>query len=533
LLVGSSAYAFGVILAIFLICLFVGASLAPFVHRRAGDAALAVTLGLTAVALVLTLPIWEHLPAFFQGIGGQVSSFRGRELVRGAAAFTALFVPTTLMGLSFPLLLQWASGQQRSGVLVGKLTAINTLGAVAGSLATGYLVLPALGSQRSLVVVSAAFALSAVLAAWALGTPVSVRGRGARVAAFVLAGLAVVLGVRSPRWDLAKLTSGYNVYFDYGRGAEEILFVAEDTHGGVTTVTAKDGVHTLLTNGKFQGNDGAEISAQRFFAHYPAMFVRSYERALIIGLGTGTTLGTLAGYPFEHIEVAEISPSIVEASRRYFAKSGGAALDDPRVRLFHADGRNHLLVSDRSYDLIGIELTSVWFAGAASLYSREFYRLVKSRLSPNGVLQQWVQLHHISARDFATVVHTLRLEFTHVALFFGGGQGILVASNAPLEVSAAHLDALEATFGSTRPDRPLKSLVGDVIASEEGLDAFLSEAASGAGVASSDLVSTDDNLYLEYSTPRGNVLGWDSREQLVRQINAHRDVAAIQRMVGP
>jgi len=130
-------------------------------------------------------------------------------------------------------------------------------------------------------------------------------------------------------------------------------------------------------------------------------------------------------------------------------------------------------------------------------------------------------------------VHTLRLEFAHVALFFGGGQGILVAANAPVEVSAAHLDALEATFGSTRPDRPLKSLVGDVIASGEGLDAFVNEAASGAGVGSSELVSTDDNLYLEYSTPRGNVLGWDSREQLVRQINAHRDVAAIQRMVGP
>ncbi len=533
LLVGSSAYAFGVILAIFLTCLFVGASLAPLAERFARDAALALSLGLSAIALTASLPIWEHLPTFFHGVGGEVTTFRGRETVRGTAAFAALSLPTTAMGLTFPLLLQWASRQRGTGSLVGRLTAINTIGAVLGSLATGYLVLPSLGSQRSILAVSAAFAVVALAAAATIGRG---GGRVSVVVRVVAAGLAVasvVVGVRAPRWDLAKLTSGYNVYFDYGRGPEDILFVAEDTHGGVTTVTEKGGVHTLLTNGKFQGNDGAEISAQRFFAHYPAMFVHKFDRALVIGLGTGTTLGTLRAYPFEHLEVAEISPSIVEASRRYFGPSGGDALDDPRVTLFHADGRNHLLVSDRRYDLIGIELTSVWFAGASSLYSHEFYRLVRSRLEPDGVLQQWVQLHHISARDFATVVHTLRLEFAHVALFYGGGQGILVSSNAPLVASAARLDALERGLGPMRPDRPLKSLAGDVIATGDGLDAFLGEAAQDAGVGVADLVSTDDNLYLEYATPRGNVLGWSSREELVSRIGAHRDVGAIARMVGP
>lgn len=530
LLVGSSAYAFGVILAIFLVCLFVGASLAPAFERVAKDGALALSLGLSALALTASLPVWEHLPAFFHGVGAEVTTFHGREIVRGTAAFAALAAPTTAMGLTFPLLLQWASRRRGTGSLVGRLTAINTLGAVGGSLVTGYLVLPALGSQRSIVAVAIVFATVGVSSAGTMGRRAHVALRALSVA---LALGAIAIGVRAPRWDLAQLTSGYNVYFDYGRGPEDILFVAEDTHGGVTTVTAKAGVHTLLTNGKFQGNDGAEISAQRFFAHYPAMFVKRFDRALVVGLGTGTTLGTLAAYPFEHIEVAEISPSIVEASRRYFGPSGGDALADPRVALFHADGRNHLLVSDRRYDLVGIELTSVWFAGASSLYSREFYQLVRSRLTPGGVLQQWVQLHHISARDFATVVHTLRLEFAHVALFYGGGQGILVSSNEPLVASAQKLDALEKTLGPMRPDRPLSSLAGDVLATGEGLDAFLVAAAAEVGADVNDFVSTDDNLYLEYATPRGNVLGWSSREDLVSRIRAHRDVGAIAAMVVP
>src|SRR6185503_775029 len=89
------------------------------------------------------------------------------------------------------------------------------------------------------------------------------------------------------------------------------------------------------------------------------------------------------------------------------------------------------------------ELTSVWFAGASSLYSHEFYALAKARLAPGGVLQQWVQLHHIRRRELAAIVRTLRTSFAHAALFVGGKQGILVASDAPLEASTAHLAALE------------------------------------------------------------------------------------------
>jgi spermidine synthase len=122
--------------------------------------------------------------------------------------------------------------------------------------------------------------------------------------------LAVLL---LPRWDLAALTSGANVYFEGHKVDARLLSIREDVQGGVTTVTEAEGVKTLYTNGKFQGNTGWEMNAQRLFAHYPSLFVERFDAALVIGLGTATTLGTLTAYPWRSIDVAEISPAIVEA----------------------------------------------------------------------------------------------------------------------------------------------------------------------------------------------------------------------------
>ncbi|HTU59242.1 MAG TPA: fused MFS/spermidine synthase, partial [Polyangiales bacterium] len=329
---------------------------------------------------------------------------------------------------------------------------------------------------------------------------------------------------------------GANVYFEGQPKSQELVSLEEDTHGGVTSVALDNGVHTLFTNGKFQGNTGWEMNAQRFFAHYPAIFVQDFKSALVIGLGTGTTLGTLATYPWQHIEVVEISPAIVRAARKYFQGPNRGALEDPRVELVHADGRNHLLVSDAEHDLISMELSSIWFAGAASLYSDEFYRLVRARLRPNGVFQQWVQLHHVYPETFATVVNTLRRNFAHVALFYGGGQGILVASQAPLQTQLSRLLRLEAdpNLREVLPfGRALEGLLDDVLVVDAGLDAFLAEQANKAGRPVDKLISTDENLYLEYATPRGNVLPWSAREALVEDIRRFHDEAAVAAMLSP
>jgi spermidine synthase len=529
LLIGNSAYAFGLILAVFLCCLFAGAAWAAGFAKRRGDTALAAGLLVTAAALCGTLPLWDELPRLFAALGSSVTSFGGREAVRALAAFAILCLPATMMGLTFPLLLQRVARTSAPSRWVGRLTAVNTVGAVVGALGTGYGLLPWLGSQRSLEAVVVLFALASAAAAL-------LTGPDARRRLFVLAAGVSLLTPLEHRWNLARLTGGSNVYFEKWSEPEAIPFLREDVHGGVTSVSRSRGVLTLLTNGKFQGNTGWEMSAQRFFAHYPSLFVSHFERALVIGLGTGTTLGTLAAYPWKKLDVVEISPSIVEAARRYFQAGNLGAIDDPRVTIHHGDGRNYALVDDGHYDLIGMELSSIWFAGASNLYSREFYRLIRARLAPGGIFQQWVQLHHVYRRDFATVIGTLRSEFPHVALFYGGGQGILVASEEPFQASLARLEALEARpeLGRVLPDRRhLRELRGDILAFDAGLDAFLDDSAKLASLDRSALVSTDQSLYLEYATPRGNVLPWATREELVRELRRYRDQAAIDALLAP
>lgn len=529
LIIGNSAYAFGLILAAFLSCLFLGASRASWAQRRFGDASLPLGLAASGLGLAVSLPLWDKLPYFFDNTGEVLTSFAAREATRGVAAFLMLLVPTTLMGLTFPLLLQRVARYSHVGRWVGRLTAVNTLGAVLGALLTGYVVLPWLGSQRALLAIALCFAVAALLVlGWA-----SARSRQLALAG---AGATLLLALISPRWDLALLTSGTNVYFDGYHAPDKILMMREDVHGGVTTVTDTAGVRTLLTNGKFQGNTGWEMHAQRFFAHYPSLFVKNYHDLLVIGLGTGTTLGTLAGYPWRKIDVAEISPSILFAAKTYFTGPNLGAIDDPRVTIHHADGRNFVLVQEQKYDLISMELTSVWFAGAASLYSREFYQLIHERMKPGAIFQQWVQLHHVRPRDFATILNTLRRQFAHVTLFYGGGQGILVASDAPLVASRARVQALEQTpqVAATIPRaRPLLELVDDVLLSDAGLDRFLAKEALAAGEPVERLLSTDGNLYLEYATPHGNVLPWSTRDDLVADLRRFHDPEAVAAMIGP
>jgi spermidine synthase len=289
-------------------------------------------------------------------------------------------------------------------------------------------------------------------------------------------------------------------------------------------------VLTLYTNGKFQGDNGAEMPAQRRFAHFPSMFVKNEERVLVIGLGTGTTLGTISAYPWKHIEVAEISPSIVEASRQYFSGPARNSLTDPRVILALEDGRNHLLVSPNRYDLVTMELTSVWFAGASNLYSHEFYELVRARLAKDGIFQQWVQLHHIRRRELAAIVRTLRGVFPHIALFVGGAQGILVASMDPLHASRARLEKLSAepAILETMGNPSMFTLFDELVASEADLDRFISE------TPDKPFVSTDDNLFLEYATPKGNVLDYhQSLRETIDLLMTYKTKDALARHVGP
>jgi spermidine synthase len=159
--------------------------------------------------------------------------------------------------------------------------------------------------------------------------------------------------------------------------------------------------------------------------------------------------------------------------------------------LFLEDGRNVLLSNrQRTYDLITIEITSVWFAGATNLYSQEFYELARKRLKPDGVLQQWIQLHHIGPNEVACALATARAVFPYVGLWLYGNQGMMVASARPLILNEARRPELARRFRSA----PLADeLYRSVLISPSGLTRLMNDF--------HPMIDTDHNRWLEYSTP--------------------------------
>jgi spermidine synthase len=523
LVIGTSVYAFGLMLAIFLVCLSMGAPLATRLAGRFGAGAAAVGFAAAGIALLASLLIWDRLPGLFVALGPVVRSWTARELTRGLAATLALAVPVVAMGTTFPLVLR-AARAASVGADVGRLTVANTLGSITGSIVAGFVLLPSVGSQRGLIGIALAYLGFAWLARRHAPTTGPAATARRRVTQLVVAG--VVLAVILPRWNLARLTSGANVYFDEGVVPQGVVeSVREDVHGGVTTVVrGADGTRTLLTNGKFQGNDSREITDNRGFAHTPVVFAKNRDQAMVIGLGTGTSAGTMAAYDFKRIDIVELSPAIVDAARNVFADVNHHVLDDPRVHVILEDGRNVLLTRKDKLDVVSIELTSVWFAGAGNLYNKEFYALVAKRLAPGGVLQQWVQLHHTNRRIVASTIATLRTVFPYVLVAVSGHQGTLLASMSPFVVSRDQLVGLE-NVGYVRAileGAHLVDYVKRIVIDEQGIDKFLEETADLYGLELAELVSTDDNMFLEYATPKTNVPSADDIPDTLRYLGAFR-----------
>ncbi len=324
------------------------------------------------------------------------------------------------------------------------------------------------------------------------------------------AAVLALSGTRRPR-DPLRLASGEHVYFGphYVGPTSRLLFLHEDAAGGITSVVEEPPrqpgerpTRTLLTNGKFQGNDAGEVPAQIGFALTPILHAPRLEDALVIGLGTGTSAHVVEAAGFHRVDIAEIAPGIVEAATRCFGHINGHVLSRPSTRLLLEDGRNVLLLRERRYDLISMELSSVWFAGSTNLFSREFYELAATRLKEGGVFQQWIQLHHIGIGELRSAMATIRAAFPEVSLWVVGGQGIFVASSGPQVIRGVALGALE-TLGPRLgwPPDGLAERYRLLLASR-----LLSPADVTRAVATlHEPLNTDANRLFEYTTPRYNL----------------------------
>ncbi len=528
--IGSSVYAFSAMLTMVLLGLFIGAFRVD--QLPSSRISYSRIFQFSALLLVIQLRLWDYGQAFFLiKLPPVLSNFFGAEAFKLALAALLIVPSAAMLGSIYPCLLR-SPVLERPGCsyLVGYVNTWNALGCLVGAVSGVFVLIPVLGAEWSLkLIVFAALALGFIFA-WRENPSAKALLRTGLGIAVVLAYALLI------KWDHRLIASGLNVFFGQPSSSapasppgpqtqeesEKLVFFREDVQGGMTSVVeiSKRGTGTdkiLLTNGKYEGTDNLtnQGRAQIGFAAIPSLYTRQFERALLIGLGTGHSALALDRMGYRDVDIAEFAPGIIAASRQQFSQLTEGVLDFPNVHLKVEDGRNVLLTDRRQdYDLITVEITSIWFAGATNVYSREFYQLARERLRPGGVLQQWLQFHHISPREIESVVATVRSVFPYVSVWFTGDQGMIVATAEP----QSPIDGREALLTQRmrlliKADREQQ----DQVAHEILTARVLSPASVDRMIANvPPIINTDHNRWLEYATPQYNVsaVDWNSRNLL-------------------
>jgi spermidine synthase len=514
--VGGSVYAFSAMLTMVLLGLMIGAFRVDRITRTETRISYSKIFQFAALLLVIQLRMWDWGQAvFIIDLPPALQNFFAVEAIKLALAAVLIVPSAAMLGAIYPCLLR-SPVLERPGhsYLVGYLNTWNSLGCLVGAITGIFLLIPVLGAEWSLKLIIVASLGVSVLFLWRENPTRKMWKTALGGAAIVLVYAAVT------RWDHRLIASGMNAYFGQVASASkpktpdrdaELIFFDESAQGGVTSVVeftdpkshAKERV--LLTNGKFEGSDDLESQgrAQIGFAAIPSMFTADTGRALLIGLGTGHSALALARMGYRDVDVAEFAPGIVKASRQAFPHLIEGALDFPNVSLKLEDGRNLLQTNtSQTYDLITVEITSVWFAGATNVYSKEFYELAKKRLRPHGVMQQWIQLHHISPREVESEIATARSVFPYVSFWYFGGQGIMVASSEPQSADAARQESLQQRMKLlVRRSPEEQAKVADEMFRSRVMSA---EAVDRMIAAQPAVINTDHNRWLEYATPRYN-----------------------------
>jgi spermidine synthase len=521
---GPTTYAFAATVAAVISGIAVGSVFASWLLRRSGSIPLWLACALSGAAIATR---WTSSLAG-SDVPRAVVDYMTRSprvaslvLAHHTGLVAALVLPTAVgLGVAFPLALELAGGDgPRFAKRVGLVCAVNTYAGALGALAAGFLVIPAWGLQGALSLVSALLVVAAATVIAGGGLT-----RNARFAGFVPAAAAVGLLVWNQDWDRDLLASGIYKYaahvppgvdVEAGLKAGTLLYYRDGTASTVS-VRRRTGTVSLAIDGKVDASNGADMLTQKTLAHLPLLLHPNPRDVLIIGLGSGVTLASALVHPVARADTVEISPEVVEASR-YFAAENRAALDDPRSHLMVGDGRSHVHLSSRTYDVIIAEPSNPWMAGVASLFTREFYTAMRRRLAPGGIVCQWTHTYEITDADLRSLVATFLSVFPDATAWLIGQSDLLLVAST---------QTLSSNLGNVKRGWTDSKIAAD-LAAVSAVEPFafwslfaggprdLKNYAAGAGL------QDDDRMALEFSGPLA--LNTQTAAQNASRILEHRD----------
>jgi spermidine synthase len=506
LMLGATVYTFAIILAVFLVGLGLGSAAGSQLSKSTINAKtalgicqllLAAAVAWSAYALTEAVPNWPVNPLLAR------SAWFTFQLDLMRCAFVIL-PPALLWGASFPLALAAVVSKGRdSGKLVGEVYAANTVGGILGSLGFAVIFIPWIGSQDSQRLLIAISALGAAVVFAAVWRQLSKVGIAALAVSAILI-FFMVSGVSAMPW----MAMAYGRRMLITSNAGHPLYIGEGRNSSIVVSELPDGKHYFHVSGKVEAStEPYDMRLQRMLGHLPALVHPNPQSVLIVGFGAGVTAGTFVVHPtIRSITICELEPLIPPVSTEYFSAENYNVLNDPRTQIHYDDARHFILTSKDKFDIITSDPIHPWVKGTSSLYSKEYFELVKQHLNPGGVVTQWVPLYE---SDEATVKSELATFFD---VFPNGtvwgndidGEGYDLVLLGQAEPTHINLDAAEDRLANPANLRIARSL--QTVQFRSAADLFATYAGSASDLKPwlrNAVINDDLSMRLQYMAGMG------------------------------
>jgi len=503
LVVGTTVYAFSTMLTAFLLGLALGSAVFSRIAQRTARPRLmfSVIVAVIGVLVFASTVAFGRLPVAFMNIyEGMTRTWGNLIAVQFMLSFLVLIIPTFFMGATFPLVARiYATDLRRVGARIGTAYAFNTVGSICGSLLGTFVFLSVFGVERGMFVVAIIYVVVgiALFLTVAEGLKRAVRAAIACVFVAVLALTAVL----APKWDQKLMTTAVYAYAEiYGTTGnmledvrQRIMKWYDEGPAATVSIEGNQGVIAMRIDGKIDASSGDDMITQELIAHLPLLIHDEPDTVLVVGLGSGVTLGSAQTHDVDHIDCVELIESVIEAAH-FFDPYCHDCQDDARTEIFVGDGRNHVFLSSRKYDVLISQPTNPWIEGVGDLFTIEYFRACLERLKPGGTMCCWVQVYHMGVDELRAVLKSYIEVFPNTTLWFANESDIILIGS----LDEPRYDLLVERMSEPRIYEDLARVLVDE--PEDILSMFLMDETELAHyVEGIEGFHTDDNMLIEYS----------------------------------
>ena len=521
--IASTVYSFSMMLTVFLLGIFLGSLLLiPFSSKIKNSHTILMVLqggiGIYVIGSIYGIESILSPPWNAYNLGNPAMAFW--NYFRDSAAL--MLVPTLLLGMCFPLLIQLiANKHENIGQATGQIYAANTMGAIFGSLFSGFLFLPHFGSQASLALL-ATINLFIMVLLFRTSDYLTLTIRKAMTMVFVALILFINMSIPNDlfnsffmRDSAGKRNINKLIYFE--EGLSDTVAVFKDEYG-LLDPSAK----RLITNGiSMSASNMIATRYMKLFAHVPILLVDKPDDVLVVCFGTGQTTGAAGIHPrVKTVDSLELSSSVINAGKM-FADQNHDVLSNPKVNFVIQDGRNHLLTTHKFYDVITSEPPPPRTAFTVNLYTKEYYELQKRKLKPGGISAQWIPLHSQGEEEVAMHFKTFQSVFPYTMGWLSVANEILIiGSDQPIKID---FNKLNERLQEPEIKKALKDIeIPDIFSFLSNIWLLNEQVVKlGEGYP----LITDNHPAIEFYLELGNVIGIPGQERYVFNRARFDDVA--------